>query len=95
MTITDKATKAISHLDSSRAARLAGDIGSAESALDAARAILLELAGSRVTDVRSLTDAQLSAILETVHLEVDRRVRDDELSVNAMDYMELPVPESP
>lgn len=44
-TITDKATKAVSHLDSSRAARLAGDIGSAESALDAALAILLELAG--------------------------------------------------
>lgn len=94
-TITDKATKAVSHLDSSRAARLAGDIGSAESALDAARVILLELAGSHVTDVKSLTDAQLSAILEIVRLEVDERARDDELAVNAMDYIEFVIPVRP
>jgi hypothetical protein len=43
--ITEKAAKALSHLDSSRYARAAGDSGSAESALDAVRAILLELAG--------------------------------------------------
>lgn len=79
-TITDKATKAISHLDSSRAARLAGDIGGAESALDAARRILIELAGeltgADVTDVRSLTNAQLSALLEVARRGVDRRARE-------------------
>jgi ribosomal protein L7/L12 len=79
-TITDKATKAISHMDSSRAARLAGDIGSAESALEAARRILIEVAGeltgADVTDVRSLTNAQLSALLEVARREVDCRARE-------------------
>jgi hypothetical protein len=79
-TITDKAAKAISHLDSSRTARRAGYIGSAESALDAARRLLLELAGeldgANVTDIKSMNDAQLSPILESARQEVDRRARE-------------------
>jgi hypothetical protein len=41
----DLVIRAIGHLDTSRYARQAGDVGSAESALDASRRILLRLAG--------------------------------------------------
>ncbi len=41
----NKISRAISHIDSSRIARNAGDIGSAESALSNARALLIEILG--------------------------------------------------
>jgi len=41
----DLVTRVIGHLDTSRYARRVGDVGSAESALDASRRLLLRLAG--------------------------------------------------
>lgn len=43
--VVNKITRAISHIDNSRSARNAGDIGSAESALSNARALLIEILG--------------------------------------------------
>lgn len=63
MSNTDKATRAISHLDSSRYARAAGDHWSAENALEAARSLLLEIAGIEITDdeIIDIRDALVSA----------------------------------
>ncbi len=43
--LVDKLTKIVSHLDSTRLARLVGDHGSAESAIDCAKNLALELLG--------------------------------------------------
>ena len=68
-TITDKATKAISHLDSSRAARTAGDIVLAESETYKARQILIELANAMPVQIVDMWTDPPRADLATLPIE--------------------------
>lgn len=74
----DKILKAIGHLDCSNYARAAGDEGSAESALYAARGLLLDVAGIKDRDELK-PPPSVAQILVLVENYAKARVRDAEL----------------